>query len=219
MKRRAEPEVMDGEEQAHAYAQADFTEAHNMFVTRFCEAFPEAKPRQVVDLGCGSADISVRFAHRFSDCHISGMDASEAMLRHGQALAATHGLENRINLIKAYFPDEKISTGVFDTIISNSLLHHLRNPMTMWQLIKQFGCQGTQVFVMDLLRPQNEAQARAIVDEYARDEPAILQHDFYHSLLAAYTIEELETQLSTSKLSFFNIEQISDRHFTVHGEL
>ena len=217
MERRPEPEVMDGEAQARAYAQADFTEAHNMFITRFAETFPRAQPCRVLDLGCGAADISMRFAHRFLQCTLCGVDASEAMLAHGQALIAEQSLQDRVTLLKAYLPDASLDVEDFDTVISNSLLHHLNNPLTLWQSVKRYAGEGALVFIMDLLRPNSVDDARALVTQYAAEEPAILQHDFYHSLLAAYTLDEIKRQLDDSSLTDFQVEQISDRHVIAYG--
>ena len=52
MKRIPEPELMLEEEQARAYAQADFEEPHNRFIELFGQLFPEASPEYVLDLGC-----------------------------------------------------------------------------------------------------------------------------------------------------------------------
>ncbi len=41
MKRIPEPELMNSPEQARAYAEADFSEPHNMFVEKFAECFPD----------------------------------------------------------------------------------------------------------------------------------------------------------------------------------
>jgi hypothetical protein len=72
---------------------------------------------------------------------------------------------------------------------------------------------------MDLLRPSSPEQAASLVAEYAGDEPDILQHDFYHSLLAAWQPEEIALQLEDQELSGLKIEVVSDRHFIVHGIL
>ncbi|HEX6174620.1 MAG TPA: SAM-dependent methyltransferase, partial [Candidatus Binatia bacterium] len=62
MERIPEPELMDEDEQARAYALADFAEPHNHFVELFRECFPdEAITGHVLDLGCGPADVTLRF--------------------------------------------------------------------------------------------------------------------------------------------------------------
>lgn len=51
---------------------------------------------------------------------------------------------------------------------------------------------------------------------YAANEPAILQRDFYCSLLAAFTLDEINDQIMRADLPL-NAEQISDRHVFISG--
>ena len=69
---------------------------------------------------------------------------------------------------------------------------------------------------MDLLRPANLAVAQKMVQDYTANEPDILQRDFYHSLLAAFSLEEISTQLAKADLQL-HLEQISDRHVFITG--
>ena len=71
---------------------------------------------------------------------------------------------------------------------------------------------------MDLMRPASTEAAEQLVTEYSSGEPEILRTDFYNSLLAAYSREELETQLADTGLENLKVEIISDRHFIVWGK-
>ena len=70
---------------------------------------------------------------------------------------------------------------------------------------------------MDLLRPASPEEAQAIVDRYAADEPEILRRDFYNSLLAAFTEDEIASQLARMNLTRLLIDVIDDRHWVVGG--
>jgi 2-polyprenyl-3-methyl-5-hydroxy-6-metoxy-1,4-benzoquinol methylase len=107
----------------------------------------------------------------------------------------------------------------FDVITSNSLLHHLHDPQVLWKTIKHCHTPGGLVQVMDLYRPGNEIQAKEIVRAYAANEAAILQDDFYHSLLAAFTPDEISDQLSEAGLHCLTVSIVSDRHLLVHGKI
>lgn len=72
---------------------------------------------------------------------------------------------------------------------------------------------------MDLLRPETTESASHLVATYAKDEPVILQRDFFNSLLAAYRTEEVKLQLRNCSLGFLNVEAASDRHLIVHGRM
>ena len=220
MERQPEPDLMNGEEQALAYAQADFAEPHENFVELFKQSFPgQIIDGDVLDLGCGPGDVIIRFAKHFPHSQMLAVDGAESMLALGQKAVDAADLSNRITLQKAYLPTDSLPEKNYQTIISNSLLHHLQDPQVLWQTIKQYASKGTRVFIMDLMRPRSESAAKELVEEYARDEPEILQHDFYHSLLAAYTVGEVEEQLEREALLELSVKPVSDRHMIVTGVL
>lgn len=219
MKRVPEPELMDDPHQAKAYALADFSEPHDHFVSLFKGRFPRHLTGTVLDLGCGPGDICRRFAHAFPDCRIHGIDASEPMLTLGNDANRMQRLADRIELFRAYLPDADLPHDHYATIISNSLLHHLRHADTLWKTIRRFGRINSNIFVMDLLRPASTDKAAKLVENYAADEPEVLKQDFYNSLLAAYRPDEVEAQLKAHDLSELSLEIVSDRHFIVWGQV
>jgi SAM-dependent methyltransferase len=81
LKRQLEPELMDDPEQALAYARADFSEENQGFVDTFREYYPDFASGHVLDLGCGPADIPIRFLRALPDCRVTGVDASAPMIR------------------------------------------------------------------------------------------------------------------------------------------
>lgn len=224
MERTPEPDLMNEPAQAKAYAEADFSQPHENFVDLFKEYFSrqsngQALKGNVLDLGCGPGDVTIRFAKRFPDCSILAVDGANAMLELGKKAVEAEGLSDRISFQKLYLPDERIDAQDFQAIISNSLLHHLNDPQSLWQTVKSNAQEGTFLFVMDLMRPRNERGAKELMQEYASDEPEILQKDFYNSLLAAYTIAEVEEQLERERLLELKVLPVSDRHLVVHGFL
>lgn len=217
MQRIPEPELMEDEAQVRAYAEADFEAPHSSFIELFKQVFPTLSiTGSVLDLGCGPADISLRFARAYPDCEIHGVDAAAAMLTFGDKAVRQADLAHRVRLLTGYLPGACLPRRHYDVVISNSLLHHLADPMTLWLTVKDYAAVGAPVFIMDLMRPASQRQARALVAEYAADEPKVLQHDFYHSLLAAYTPLEVEQQLSSLALPF-SVRVVSDRHLVVSG--
>ena len=220
MERRPEPELMDSEEQTLAYAEADFEESNELFTRMLLEVFEDLPADgRLADLGCGPADICIRIAHRLPGWHITGIDARENMLRHARDAVVAAALGERVTLHQAYLPDAGLGEQVFDVITSNSLLHHLPDPMTLWESARQLGRGGAAVLVMDLVRPANEHEATGLVDTYATDAPPILREDFYNSLLAAYTVEEVSDQLQRAGLGHFSVLRPSDRHWLAAGRL
>lgn len=219
MARTPEPELMNEPEQALAYATADFEQPHQMFVDLLRERLGAQLSGKVLDLGCGPGDITARFARAFPRCSVDAVDGAENMLQHAMERMLQEGLADRVNLIRARLPQDSLPEKGYDCIISNSLLHHLADPDVLWQAIRQYGRQDTKVFIMDLARPDSVEQAKALVQTYAAEEPQILQHDFYHSLLAAYCKDEVEVQLKRHGMHNLKVEQVSDRHLVMYGTL
>jgi cyclopropane fatty-acyl-phospholipid synthase-like methyltransferase len=217
--RVAEPELMDTVEQARAYAAADFSEPHQAFVTRFRDRFPDFVGGHVLDLGCGAADVTVRFARAYPAARVHGVDGAQAMLDEGRRLVRQVGVGERITLELLRLPSPSLGGAGYDAVISNSLLHHLAEPAVLWSSIEAAARPGAPVFVMDLHRPASTDAAQRLVDEYAADESPVLRDDFYRSLCAAYTPEEVQSQLVRSALPHLRVEVVGDRHLVVYGAI
>jgi ubiquinone/menaquinone biosynthesis C-methylase UbiE len=219
MQRKPEPELMNDPVQAAAYAAADFSEPHGLFIEKFREVFPGINiTGHVLDLGCGPADISIRFAQVYPECHIEGVEGAPAMLLEGAAAVKRAGLHHRIKLIQGVIPDLDLHWKKYQVILSNSLLHHLHNPGVLWQYLKKVAAEDTLVFVMDLIRPESRQKAEMLVNTYCESAPDILRRDFYNSLCAAFTPKEIEQQIEETGLVGLNIDTISDRHLIIFGK-
>ena len=216
MKRTLEPELMDDSEQALAYARADFEKENQGFVDRFREYFPEFIEGHILDLGCGPGDIPVRFARALPLCRITGVDASEPMIGLAGVAVKQAGLVDRIAFRCERFQGLLLGE-LADAAVSNSLLHHVPNPLQLWYRLRQVVKSSSPVLVMDLLRPDSPEEAQAIVDRYAAQEPEILRRDFYRSLLASFTEDEVAAQLAEMNMSRLMIDVVDDRHWVVSG--
>jgi SAM-dependent methyltransferase len=215
MERQLEPELMEDPEHVKAYAEADFAIPHNDFIERI-KLFIDQPGFNgtALDLGCGPGDISLRFARAFPFCRIDAVDGSKPMIDYAQALAGS--LARRIRFIHGRLPFVTLPQHNYEIIFSNSLLHHLPDPQILWRSIKTYSRRGTRIAVMDLIRPASVEAAKALVELHSGGESDILQRDFYHSLLAAFSLEEIKDQLNLAGLNL-NLEQISDRHVFING--
>ena len=220
MDRVVEPELMNDPEQVLAYSYADFEEAHQSVIDNFAQIFPDIEPlHRVLDLGCGSGDVTVRFAHHYPRCKIDAVDGAEEMLKQANVLIEEHSLSERITLHHQQLLNCMFQNENYDAIISNSLLHHLHEPQHLWSIIKQLATTDTAIYVCDLLRPDSIQAASNLVDQYANKEPEILRKDFYNSLLAAFTPDEVRIQIDNAELYSLNIDIVSDRHMLIYGYL
>lgn len=222
MERIPEPELMLTPEQSEAYARADFDQPHQRFIDLFRDAFPDYDGGgRVLDLGCGPGDIAYRFAAAYPACRIDGIDGSPAMIAASSWLTPKYaGCAGRVRLLVETLPGFRPPVGhAYHVIISNSLLHHLHDSMTLWRSLPALGRPGSLVFVKDLMRPETPDEAARLRDLYVAGEPPVLQHDFYHSLFAAFTVDEVRRDLDAVGLGNLAVEAVSDRHLVVRGVL
>jgi SAM-dependent methyltransferase len=217
MQRVCEPELMDGEEQALAYARADFDAVDASFVDAVFERFPQLRNAHIVDLGCGPGAIPIRFCQVAQEIEVTAIDGAPAMIDLAVAAVAEAGLSERITCVCQNLPGEALLTWSYDGLVSNSLLHHLHDPQVLWTEVKRQLRPGAPVVIMDLMRPADEAAAQTLVTTYSGDEPEILRTDFFNSLLAAFTPAEVEAQLAEAGLVDLVVEATSDRHLMISG--
>src|SRR5256885_13934171 len=128
MQRTPEPELMDDQEQAAAYAAADWSESHGKIPGYFRERFPEFVAGRVIDLGCGTADVTIRFVKAFPAGTLLGVDGSDAMVEFGRSSVRNAGLDGQIKLGKRYLSDPSLGKRNFEGGLSDSLLHHFGDP-------------------------------------------------------------------------------------------
>ena len=209
---------MDDWEQAIAYAQANFEVPHTAFIQRLTQTFPHLSTTgYALDLGCGPGDITIRFARAFPQWNIDGVDGSQSMLKLGQNAVRSQQLEAQIAFHPVYLPQGKLPRTSYDFIFSNSLLHHLSDPLDLWRSLSPLSHPNTPIFIMDLMRPASRDIAVSMMDQYAAGEPNVLREDFFNSLLAAYNVDEIHQQLANTNLSHLTVEAASDRHWIAWG--
>lgn len=217
MDRRPEPEVMDIAERAAAYARADFREVNRAFVARLFELAPRERGHVCLDLGTGPGDIAVMASMEGPKWDVVALDASPPMLRFARDRLQRAGRPPNLAFVLADAKRTPFPNHTFDIVFSNSILHHVIDPIALWQETKRLLRPGGLIFFRDLLRPETPEAARHIVETHAGQESPLLKEDFYNSLLAAFTIEEVRAQLKDAGLTYLRVEQRTDRHIDVYG--
>lgn len=218
MKRIPEPELMLEPEQVKAYANADFDEPHSMFIEFFKKCFSVKMPSgNILDLGCGPGDITFRFAREFRNTKIDAVDGSEPMIGYAKKILNKRSeFIERIDFYRSMIEDFRPQRR-YDFIISNSLLHHMNEPCKFWSAVAENSDSGTCVFIMDLVRPAEVADAANLVKMYASGEPEILKKDFFNSLIASFTPSEVRKQLQNAGITGFKVVAAGDRHQYIYG--
>ncbi|HTT41301.1 MAG TPA: class I SAM-dependent methyltransferase, partial [Burkholderiales bacterium] len=152
MQRTLEPELMEDEQQALAYAKADFSTSNQWYVDHLVADYPD-NLRRVVDIGCGPGDVMLRLARAKPNVRITAVDGSAAMIGFAREAVRAADLQARLSAIQGTIPGLALEEHSFDAVLSKDLLHHLPEPMVLWNEAKRLGRPGAAVYVMDLIRP------------------------------------------------------------------
>jgi ubiquinone/menaquinone biosynthesis C-methylase UbiE len=217
MDRVLEPEIMDGEAEAAAYARADFSDSNQAYVADVMRSFPDRLVK-VVDLGCGPGDIALRLSRASASARITGVDGSPPMLAIARAALRSAGVADRVSFVEGRLPGVALPAGSFDLVLSKDMLHHLPDPQVLWNEVQRLGRPGAAVCVVDLCRPATAAAAHEIVERVSGGEHPLLKTDFYNSLCAAFRADEVRDQLTAAGLTL-TVSQLTERHLCVKGYL
>lgn len=213
MERILEPEVMDTLEEAIEYDAMDFTEVNTAFAQQAIPLAPqEAK---VLDVGTGTARIPIIIAQQRQGWQITGIDLARSMLDIGVKNLRQANLESQILLETVDAKQMPYSDHQFDLVISNSLLHHLPNPLPFLRELKRVLKPKGGILLRDLLRPASEAMLNQMVDEIGEDYSPHQKQLFADSLQAAFTLEEISELMEKAGIENVKIYQSSERHWTV----
>lgn len=215
MERIFEPEVMDSPQEATEYDQMDFTAVNTAFAEEAIALYPHpATVAKVLDAGTGTARIPILIAQKCPHWQMIAIDLAESMLHLGRKNVADAGLSSRIQLELVDSKQLPYADGSFEGVISNSLVHHLPDPLPFFREIKRVLKPQGFLLLRDLLRPETPEIAQQMVDAIGPDYDDHQRQLFYDSLCAAFTLEEVQELLQQSGWQNVRVYQSSDRHWT-----
>ncbi|MBI3845997.1 MAG: methyltransferase domain-containing protein [Planctomycetes bacterium] len=215
MERVLEPEVMDTESEAKAYDSMDHSDVNRAFIRRFLELGGSG---HVLDLGCGPAHIPIELCRREPHARVTAVDAAESMLAVGKRRVIAAGLAERIHLVRADAKRLPFDDHSFDSIMSNSIVHHLPDPRPCLREIARVARAEGAILLRDLVRPASEAELDHLVDLYAGDATVEQQGLYADSLRAAFRVSEVKAMLAECGLDELRVYASSDRHWTADRE-
>ena len=217
-----EPEVMDSAEEAVDYDSMDHTEVNRLFVDQLLACRAPVEPAgdralRILDVGTGTALIPLELCRRDLPAQVTAIDLAAYMLQVGQRNVIREGLQTRIKLEHVDAKDLPYASESFDWVISNSIVHHIPDPLPclreMWRVLTP----GGLLFVRDLLRPEDLPTLQHLVKTYAGDGNAHQRQMFDDSLHAALTLDEVTGLLGDLHLPGDWVTQTTDRHWTICG--
>jgi len=207
-----EPEVMDTPQEAVDYDTMDHSTVNRVFVDDLLAVRPQ--PGDVLDLGTGTALIPVELCKRETTCRVMAVDAAVNML---ELARYNIGTTDRIQLAKVDAKQLGFDDGMFDTVMSNSIIHHIPEPRTVLAEAVRVAKAGGLLFFRDLLRPDDLATLRHLVDTYAGNANDHQRKMFGESLHAALTVEEIREFVASLGFPRESVQATSDRHWTWVG--
>jgi ubiquinone/menaquinone biosynthesis C-methylase UbiE len=232
-----ETELMDTPQEAADYDAMDHRAVNELFVTDLLAAMssrfkvqgsklegsnapstlnfePGTLNLDVLDVGTGTAQIPIELCRRFKECRVMAVDAAAHMLELARYNVEAAGLIERIQLVKSDAKTLGFADAFFDVVMSNSIVHHIPEPRTIFQQAVRVVKPGGLVFFRDLLRPQSRQRLDELVQTYAGQENAHARQMFADSLHAALSLDEVRGLVAPLGFSPDSVQQTSDRHWT-----
>lgn len=212
MQRVLEPEVMDTWEEAVDYDAMDFVEVNTAFAQRAVELGPLAA--KVLDAGTGTARIPVLLCQMKPQWRVWGVDLAQNMLQIGCQHVEQTGLQNQILLELVDAKQLPYENGHFEMVVSNSLVHHLPDPLPFFLELKRVLQPNGAILIRDLIRPPDQATMNSLVESIGTEYNKHQKKLFRDSLYAALTLDEVNQPISQVGLQGVRVYQSSDRHWT-----
>lgn len=235
LKRILEPLPEDASTDARIYLEMDHAAVNQAFVEDLFQAGPVG-PR-VIDLGCGPALIPILIcehaerelaADSTTPLEVMAVDQCVEMLELARYELEFAGRIEQIHLEQVDLTDPlSLQSEIADTIVCNSVLHHLPNPIDAVTLALRAARPGGRLFIRDLFRPDTESEVEAIVDRYCPDQPDSLEHAqilyqrqlLRQSLNAALTLDEISEAVAGLGIDARSVKMTSDRHWTIDHKI
>ncbi|MFM2304613.1 MAG: hypothetical protein RLZZ135_2025 [Cyanobacteriota bacterium] len=213
MDRILEPEVMDTWLEATAYDAMDFAVVNSVFAADAIALDPSAV--KILDVGTGTARIPILMCQQRPQYLITAVDLARSMSIVAQRNIEEAGLIQRIKVERVDAKRMPYPDLEFDTIVSNSLVHHLPDSLSFFQEIKRLVKPNGAILIRDLIRPDRDRLVDDLVTKFGGDYDPRQQQLFRDSLKAALTLAEVQELIDRVELPQVKLSQSSDLHWTI----
>ena len=213
MQRVLEPEVMDSWEEAVEYDAMDFTEVNTAFAQRAIALKPPLTAK-VLDAGTGTARIPVLLCSKYPHWQVFGIDLAQNMLQIGVKHVEQAGLQDQIVLELVDAKQLPYKDEDFEMVVSNSLVHHLPDPLPFFRELKRVLKPNGAILIRDLIRPSDQETMNNLVESIGTEYDTHQKQLFRDSLHAALTLDEVNQLISQVDIPGVVVYQSSDRHWT-----
>lgn len=131
---------------------------YDEMVDRLVEYLPR-NPARVLELGCGTGNLSLRLAAAFPHASLTFVDASSEMI----ALTSSRLEQTRRSgvardeFITARFEDLNLPAGSFDLVVSSISLHHVEDKGRLYERVHDLLRTGGRFCFADQIRGEPES--------------------------------------------------------------
>jgi 2-polyprenyl-3-methyl-5-hydroxy-6-metoxy-1,4-benzoquinol methylase len=229
LNRILEPEVMDSEREAQEYNDMDHSVVNQRFVEELFQfvrdqnavgavgavgADGEIDLGDVLDLGTGTALIPIELCRQDHECRVMAVDLAVSMLELARYNVEAGGMIERITLAQVDAKKMGYDRGAFDVVISNSIIHHIPQPLSCLREMVRVVAEDGLLFIRDLMRPEDTETLEELVVAYAGKESEYSQKLFRDSLHAALSLDEIRELVASLGFEPDSVKATSDRHWT-----
>ena len=226
LNRILEPEVMDSEREAQEYNDMDHSVVNQRFVEELFQfvrdqnavgavgADGEIDLGDVLDLGTGTALIPIELCRQDHECRVMAVDLAVSMLELARYNVEAGGMIERITLAQVDAKKMGYDRGAFDVVISNSIIHHIPEPLSCLREMVRVVAEDGLLFIRDLMRPEDTETLEELVVAYTGKESEYSQKLFRDSLHAALSLDEIRELVASLGFEPDSVKATSDRHWT-----
>ncbi|MGD0160691.1 MAG: class I SAM-dependent methyltransferase [Candidatus Bathyarchaeia archaeon] len=105
---------------------------------------------EILDLGAGTGELSLKLAHKFPQSHIKGLDISVSMIEKARRAAAKMRVSNVAFIVSSM---EKAEIGRIDFAVSCLAFHHVANKELVISNIYQALAEDGKLVIGDWFKP------------------------------------------------------------------
>jgi len=147
--------------------------------------------RQILDVGCGAGNYSLKFLEFVPDVDITLVDLSEPMLARARERIGSLS-KGEIQIIQGDIREQAFPTAQFDVILAAAVLHHLRADDDWWEAFSKFHRilkPGGSVWIVDLIEQSTKAIQAMMWNRYGTYLTE-LKDDAYREFVFGYIEKE-----------------------------
>ena len=173
---------------------------------------------RLLDLGVGSGRALQRFLAVRPDVNATGVDLAPNMLATARRFLDDSGVGQRATLVEGDMTSlpHEVKGDKWDAVSCVWTLHHLPDREVLRAALREIAeihkRDGSAIWLLDLHRLRNPHTFAALADVLQRDIPPILRADALASEAAAFTHDELRSELAAAGLG--NLESGLARSIT-----